>query len=88
MGKDRELIFEPVAMRYQWDIQVESAFSNGCGDQKLGRKIWKKNFGLIRMWGWPLPEAIGEFVIIQGKHREYKDRKTVMHMQDVFRLQT
>ena len=26
-----------------------------------------------------LHEAIGEFVTIQEKHREYKDKETVMH---------
>lgn len=48
-GKDRELIFGCVAMRYQWDIQMEFAFGIGCVDQQLGRMIWEKNFGLTRI---------------------------------------
>ena len=49
LGKDRELIFEPLAMRYQWAIQIEFAFGIGCTGQKLGGKIWEKSFGLIRI---------------------------------------
>lgn len=47
-GNDRELIFGHVAMRYQWDVQMEFAFGFECVDQKRGRTIWEKNFGLTR----------------------------------------
>ena len=59
-------------MRYQWDVQEECAFGIRCGSLELGKKIWEKNFGLIRIQGWPpcLHKAIGEFVTIQEKHRD------------------
>lgn len=76
-------------MRYQWAVQVKSIFSIGCGGQKLARKIYKKNFGLLRIWGWPLPvymkppESLSPF----KESAAYKDKVIVMPVQDVFGLQ-